>query len=226
MRKTIIAASAAALLALSACGNEDVQGAVDGAKDAASSQADKATEAAGSAAADATDAAGKAMNGEGSGAEGAEGEGANAEGADGANGEGGSAEGEGADGAAAGGGEMAPIALPDGSEVQVPAGIAQKYEEIQGASGHLGAPVGEAQEVAGGQMLEFEGGTIIQNPDGQAFLVQGEILKEYTANGGPGGDLGFPTTDETPQDGGFISTFDNGEITWDIAGEQATVTPN
>ena len=106
------------------------------------------------------------------------------------------------------------------------AGIAQKYEEIQGASGHLGAPVGEAQEVAGGQMLEFEGGTIIQNPDGQAFLVQGEILKEYMSNGGPGGDLGFPTTDETPQDGGFISTFDNGEVTWDIAGNQATVTPN
>lgn len=221
MRKTIIAASAAALLALSACGSEDVQGAVDGATDAAASQADKATEAAGSAAADATDAAGQALNGEGSGEAGADGEAADGEGgsADGASG-------EGADGAAAGGGEMAPIALPDGSEVQAPAGIAQKYEEIQGASGHLGAPVGEAQEVAGGQMLEFEGGTIIQNPDGQAFLVQGEILKEYMSNGGPGGDLGFPTTDETPQDGGFISTFDNGEITWDIAGNQATVTPN
>lgn len=216
MRKTIIAASAAALLALSACGSEDVQGAVDGATEAAASQADKATEAAGSAAADATDAAGQAMNGEGSGEAGADGEDGSADGASG----------EGADGAAAGGDEMAPIALPDGSEVQVPAGIAQKYEEIQGASGHLGAPVGEAQEVAGGQMLEFEGGTIIQNPDGQAFLVQGEILKEYMSNGGPGGDLGFPTTDETPQDGGFISTFDNGEVTWDIASNQATVTPN
>ena len=75
-------------------------------------------------------------------------------------------------------------------------------------------------------MLEFEGGTIIQNPDGQAFLVQGEILNEYMSNGGPESDLGFPTTDETPQEGGFISTFDSGEITYDIATEESTVEQN
>lgn len=204
MRKTIIAATAAALLALSACGSDDGGIDVEGAKDAASSQVDKATDAAGSAAADATGTAGSAENG--------------------ANGE--SANGEGSGGASAEAGETGTIALPDGSEVQVPAGIAQKYEEIQAADGHLGAPVGEAQQVAGGQMLEFEGGTIIENADGQAFLVQGEILKEYVANGGPAGELGFPTTDETPQDGGFISTFANGDITWDIASEQATVEQN
>lgn len=196
MRKTIIAATAVALLALSACGSDDGGIDVEGAKDAASSQVDKATDAAGSAAADATGTAGSAENGEG------------------------------ADGASAEAGETGTIALPDGSEVQAPAGIAQKYEEIQAADGHLGAPIGEAQEVAGGQMLEFEGGTIVQNADGQAFLVQGEILKEYVANGGPAGELGFPTTDETPQDGGFISTFANGDITWDIASEQATVEQN
>lgn len=121
---------------------------------------------------------------------------------------------------------MGTIALADGSEVEVPAGIAQKYSEIQGSTDHLGAPVGEAQAVAGGQMLEFEGGTIIQNPDGQAFLVQGEILNEYMSNGGPESDLGFPTTDETPQEGGFISTFDSGEITYDIATEESTVEQN
>lgn len=191
MRKTIIAATAVALLALSACGSDDGGIDVEGAKDAASSQVDKATDAAGSAAADATGTAGSAENG-----------------------------------ASAEAGETGTIALPDGSEVQAPAGIAQKYEEIQAADGHLGAPIGEAQEVAGGQMLEFEGGTIVQNADGQAFLVQGEILKEYVANGGPAGELGFPTTDETPQDGGFISTFANGDITWDIASEQATVEQN
>lgn len=216
MRKTIIAATAATLLALSACGSDDGGIDVEGAKDAAASQVDKATDAAGSAAADATAAAGEAA----AGATGANGEGAEGEGA------GDGAEGEGSDGAAAGSGEMGTIALPDGSEAEVPAGIAAKYDEIQAADGHLGAPVGEPQEVAGGQMVEFEGGTLIQNPDGQAYLVQGEILKEYTANGGPEGELGFPTTDETPNDGGFISTFDNGEITWDIATEQATVTQN
>lgn len=201
MRKTIIAASAAALLALSACGSDDGGVDVDSATDAVATEVDKLTEGSESSAADAPSESGSesgsAADGEGSGAEGAE-----------------------------GGAESGTIALPDGSEVEAPAGIAQKYQEIQDADGHLGAPVGEAQEVAGGQMLEFEGGTIIQNPDGEAFLVQGEILKEYTSNGGPEGELGFPTTDETPNEGGFISTFDNGEITWDVAAEQADVQQN
>lgn len=201
MRKTIIAASAAALLALAGCSSDDGGVDVDGATEAVASEVDKATEAAGDAASDATSAAGAAGET--------------------------TAAGDGSDeGAGDGSGEMGTIALADGSEVEVPAGIAQKYSEIQGSTDHLGAPVGEAQAVAGGQMLEFEGGTIIQNPDGQAFLVQGEILNEYMSNGGPESDLGFPTTDETPQEGGFISTFDSGEITYDIATEESTVEQN
>lgn len=214
MRKTIIAASAAALLALAGCSSDDGGVDVDGATEAVASEVDKATEAAGDAASDATSAAGAA--GETTAAGDGEGEGS-----------GGESTGDGSDeGAGDGSGEMGTIALADGSEVEVPAGIAQKYSEIQGSTDHLGAPVGEAQAVAGGQMLEFEGGTIIQNPDGQAFLVQGEILNEYMSNGGPESDLGFPTTDETPQEGGFISTFDSGEITYDIATEESTVKQN
>lgn len=201
MRKTIIAASAATLLVLSGCGSDDGGVDVDSATDAVATEVDKLTEGAEGSGSDGT-----AESGSETGAEGADG--------------------EGAEGGAEGDTETAAIALPDGSEVEAPAGIAQKYQEIQDADGHLGAPVGEAQEVAGGQMLEFEGGTIIQNPDGEAFLVQGEILKEYTSNGGPEGELGFPTTDETPNEGGFISTFDNGEITWDVAAEQADVQQN
>lgn len=202
MRKTIMATTAAALLVLSAaCGSEDSID-VEGAKDAAASQVDKATSAVGEGADSSASADDKS-----------------AEGADGAK----KTEGaEGSDSAT----EMGTIAAADGSEVEVPAGIAQKYEEIQGSNGHLGNPVGEAKPVAGGQMLEFEGGTLVQNPDGQAFLVQGEILKEYMSNGGPEGELGFPTTDETPNDAGFISTFENGEITYDVATEQSTVQQN
>lgn len=192
MRKTIIAASAATLLALSACGADDGGIDVDSATDAVATEVDRLTEG----------ADGQAPNGDDAGA--TEGH------------EAGSASGE-------NGAETAAIALPDGSEVRAPAGIAQKYEEIQASSGHLGAPVGETQEVAGGQMLEFEGGTLVQNPDGEAFLVQGVILEEYIANGGPAGELGFPTTDETPTENGFISTFDSGEITFDLATEEATV---
>lgn len=208
MRKTIIAASAAALLALAGCSSDDGGVDVDAATEAVASEVDKATEAAGDAANDAASAAGAAGTSATAGANGQDsGDGDN-------------------NGASGGAGEMGTIALADGSEVEVPAGIAQKYSEIQGSTDHLGAPVGEAQAVAGGQMLEFEGGTIIQNPDGQAFLVQGEILNEYMSNGGPESDLGFPTTDETPQEGGFISTFDSGEITYDIATEETTVEQN
>jgi len=198
MRKTIIAASAATLLALSACGAEDGGVDVDSATDAVATEVDRLTEGAGDAGSGDT---------AGSGSEAGAGDGENADGAE----------------AGQNGSETTAIALPDGSEVPAPAGIAEKYEEIQATSGHLGAPVGETQEVGGGQMLEFEGGTLIQNPDGEAYLVQGVILQEYLAGGGPTGELGFPTTDETPTANGFISTFDSGEITFDLATEEATV---
>lgn len=202
MRKTIIAASAAALLALSACGTDDGGVNVDGATEAVSTEVDNlmnGDKESGNAESGEKDKAGEDKAGEDKAGE---------------------------NGAEGGNAEQGTIALPDGSEVEAPAGIAQKYEEIQAADGHLGAPVGEAQAVAGGQMLEFEGGTLVQNPDGEAFLVQGVILEEYTANGGPEGELGFPTTDETPNETGFISTFDNGEITFDSATQQATVQQN
>lgn len=202
MRKTIIAASASALLALSACGTDDGGVNVDGATEAVSTEVDNlmnGDKESGNAESGEKDKAGEDKAGEDKAGE---------------------------NGAEGGNAEQGTIALPDGSEVEAPAGIAQKYEEIQAADGHLGAPVGEAQAVAGGQMLEFEGGTLVQNPDGEAFLVQGVILEEYTANGGPEGELGFPTTDETPNETGFISTFDNGEITFDSATQQATVQQN
>ena len=44
--------------------------------------------------------------------------------------------------------------------------------------------------------------------------MQGEILTTYLDSGGPGGDLGFPTADEASTDGGWISTFDGGVITY------------
>lgn len=197
MRRTIIATSAAAVLALSgACGTDDGGVDVDGATDAVATEVDNLIDGAEGAADDA---------------------------ASGANG---TAAEDAPDGDDAADGETGTLTLADGSEVEVPAGIAQKYEEIQGASGHLGDPAGEPQEVAGGSMVEFEGGTLVQNPDGEAFLVQGVILEEYMAGDGPEGELGFPTTDETPTEAGFISTFENGEVTFDLATEQATVQQN
>ena len=49
-------------------------------------------------------------------------------------------------------------------------------------------------------------------PSGNAFVVQGEILAAYREAGGPAGELGFPVSDETTTDGGWISAFENGTI--------------
>lgn len=196
MRKTVIAASAAALLALSAaCSTDNANVDVEGATDSVASAVDSMT------------ASGDPEKSEASGTEDSD-AGSKSENAEG-------------DGTA-----TTTLTLADGSEVEAPAGIAEKYEEIRANSDHLGAATGGATEVAGGQMMEFEGGTLIQNPDGQAFLVQGVILEKYMADGGPSGELGFPTTDETPNENGFVSTFENGEITFDSSTGEATVNQN
>lgn len=70
-------------------------------------------------------------------------------------------------------------------------------------------------DVDGGSITGFEQGALVQTPSGRAFLVQGEILTTPTSRaGGPGGELGFPTADEATTDGGWISTFDGGVITY------------
>lgn len=152
--------------------------------DQAGDAAGQATSAAGEAGASATDAAGSS---EGADASGAEGEGAN--------------------------GEMKEIEGPNGP-VEVPAAVADKYEELGGATGHLGAPSGEPQTVGEGQRQDFDGGSIFVDPEGNAFLVQGKILERYEEEGGPESDKGWPTADEAETEGGWISTFTGGDITF------------
>lgn len=109
----------------------------------------------------------------------------------------------------------------DGQEHELPATIAEKYEELQETHPHLGAPVGEPIEIAGGHQVDFEGGTLFGNPDGDVYLVQGAILEEYNGQGGPESDLGWPTSDEMADDAGFSNTFENGTITF--ANDEVTV---
>ncbi|MBB1044183.1 hypothetical protein G6018_06620, partial [Dietzia sp. DQ11-44] len=71
-----------------------------------------------------------------------------------------------------------------------------------------------ATDVEGGSITEFERGAIVLTPAGRAFVVQGEILAAYLDAGGPAGELGFPTADEATTDGGWISTFEGGVITY------------
>jgi uncharacterized protein with LGFP repeats len=72
-----------------------------------------------------------------------------------------------------------------------------------------------------GWIYQFANGTIFDSPDHGAYLVQGELLKLYDKEGGPGGSLGWPTADEGETgggpkvaNGGWIGEFENGSITW------------
>lgn len=74
--------------------------------------------------------------------------------------------------------------------------INDRYTTFGGESSLLGAPLGEAVDVAGGAERDYEGGTIFYSKDTGAHVMYGVILDRYEALGGPGSDLGFPKNDE------------------------------
>jgi len=111
--------------------------------------------------------------------------------------------------------------VPGVGEVALDGGTAGAWTRLGGAAA-LGSPTGMSEKVGDGTMTPFgDKGTIFTSPAG-SYLVQGEILKSYLNNqGGPTGALGFPTADETTTgggskvaNGGWISEFQNGTITW------------
>ena len=108
----------------------------------------------------------------------------------------------------------APVPGPDGSTVDIPAPVADRWSELGGEAGALGRATGPATDEAGGSITGFERGSVVLTPEGRAFVVQGEILTAYLEAGGPAGELGFPTADEATTDGGWISTFEGGSITF------------
>ena len=107
-----------------------------------------------------------------------------------------------------------PVPGPAETPVDIPVAVAQRWSELGGEQGPLGRVTGPATDVEGGAVVDFEGGAVVLTPAGRAFVVQGEILAAYREVGGPAGDLGFPTADEATTDGGWISTFDGGVITY------------
>jgi uncharacterized protein with LGFP repeats len=71
-----------------------------------------------------------------------------------------------------------------------------------GSLGPLGAAQGPPYPIGrDGLGQNFAGGKIFYSPDTGANVVTGQVLAKYESVGGPGGDLGFPTTSEV--DGGL-----------------------
>lgn len=105
-----------------------------------------------------------------------------------------------------------PVPGPDGEPVDLPGPAAERWTTLGGPDGELGPPAGPTTDVEGGSIAEFERGAVVVDPAGRAFVVQGRILDAYREAGGPAGELGFPTSDETTTDGGWITAFEHGTI--------------
>jgi uncharacterized protein with LGFP repeats len=114
--------------------------------------------------------------------------------------------------------------VPGVGEVSMDAAMAGAYTQFGGEK-VLGMPTAMAQKVGDGTVQAFTNGTIFSSPTAGTHLVQGEILRVYTEQGGAAGALGFPTSDETETGGGYkvagggwITEFQNGTITWTNTG--------
>lgn len=109
--------------------------------------------------------------------------------------------------------------VPGLGEVSLDGPTAEAYTKFGGETA-LGVPTAQPEKVGDGTVAAFTNGTIFSSPAG-AHVVQGEILRVYNEQGGPAGVLGWPTADETPTgggpsvvEGGWITEFQNGMITW------------
>lgn len=117
------------------------------------------------------------------------------------------------------------------TEIRTPAGefkvagnIYQKYRALGAESSPLGVPRGPQHESpGGGQAQDFQGGTIYDSGAAGTHVVWGDIKQAWERNGGAGGALGYPVSDEQNAPGGKKSDFHGGTITWNQADRQTTI---
>jgi hypothetical protein len=89
------------------------------------------------------------------------------------------------------------VARTNGTTAVVYGPVYVRYRALGGLGSSMGQPVSdEANAVNGGASAAFEHGFIYWHKDVGAHEVHGAISDRYTALGGPGGVLGYPTTGE------------------------------
>ncbi|MDR7330455.1 alpha/beta hydrolase-fold protein [Corynebacterium guangdongense] len=81
----------------------------------------------------------------------------------------------------------------------------------------IGFPVAEGVEIDGGLVQKFENGWLTRSADGKNAVVHGAIGAKYGEIGTADSDLGYPTSDEIPLQGGAFQRFENGNIYWSPA---------
>ncbi len=83
----------------------------------------------------------------------------------------------------------------------------------------LGRCVTPEYDVPGGRAQDFAAGRVFWSPGTGARIVAGAIGGQYQQQGGPGGVLGLPTTNElaTPDGKGRYNAFQHGSVYWSPA---------
>jgi uncharacterized protein with LGFP repeats len=85
------------------------------------------------------------------------------------------------------------------------------------SGGPLGSPLADEQSISGGAVQRFSGGSVYSSAAG-AYAVRGWIGDRFTAAGGAGGVLGFPSADEVAVPGGARQAFAGGDVVSSSAG--------
>ena len=107
------------------------------------------------------------------------------------------------------------LGLPDdrlwiNNDRRVTGAIRDKYDAL-GCS--PGLPTSKEVAVAGGSRQKFKKGTIFRSGSTGAHLLKGPVLEHYRSHDGPGGSLGFPTTDvRRLANGNLKARFEGGVI--------------
>lgn len=90
--------------------------------------------------------------------------------------------------------------------------IYRTYDSAKGGPHALVAPTAPVEVIGDGRRQVFTAGEVYWSPRTGAHIVRGQILKTYLDNGGAGGRLGWPVTDETTDGGMIFSDFEHGRI--------------
>ena len=107
------------------------------------------------------------------------------------------------------------LGLPDdrlwiNDDRRVTGAIRDKYDALRCSPG---LPTSKEVAMAGGSRQRFKRGTIFRSNATGAHLLKGPVLEHYLSHGGPGGSLGFPTTDvRRLANGNLQARFERGVI--------------
>ena len=99
---------------------------------------------------------------------------------------------------------------------RVTGGIRNLWEGQGWERGQMGYPTGEETATAGGGVYQtFQGGTAYWHPGSDSYFVHDAIMGTYGFYNWEHGELGYPSSDETPSaNGGVYQIFQGGTAYW------------